>query len=56
MKGREIANMTAIYLKALPRCNMKTDCKSCLALTVRESGQDVQVIENMRLIFVFLAA
>lgn len=42
MKGREIASYTAIYLKALPRCNMKTDCKSCLALTVRESGQDVQ--------------
>lgn len=42
MKGKEIANYTAIYLRALPRCNMKKSCKECLALTVREEGQDIQ--------------
>ena len=36
MKNQEIANQTAIYLQALPRCNMKTSCEECLALTVTE--------------------
>lgn len=41
MKGQKIANNTAIRLKALPRCNMKRNCKECLALTVEESGKEV---------------
>merc|ERR1711963_846007 len=42
MKGKEIANYTAIYLKALPRCNMKQNCKECLALNVTEEGKEIQ--------------
>jgi len=43
MKGKEIANQTAIYLKALPRCNMKKNCQECLALTVEENEGPVAV-------------
>ena len=31
---KDIGNETAIYLKALPRCNMKGTCEECLQLTV----------------------
>ena len=44
MKDQKIANYTAIYLKALPRCNMKQNCKECLGLTVvEEDGSKMQV-------------
>lgn len=41
MKDKHIANNTAIYLKALPRCNMKTTCDECLALNVTEIDERV---------------
>lgn len=41
MRDLSIANHTAIYITALPRCNMKTNCKECLATTVTEAnGED----------------
>jgi len=42
MKGKKIANQTAIYLQALPRCNTKTTCRDCLSLTVHDDGRDIQ--------------
>jgi hypothetical protein len=44
MKNKHIANLTAIYLKALPRCNQKLSCGECLGLTVQEDDHDVEVI------------
>lgn len=41
MKNQEIANQTAIYLQALPRCNMKTSCEECIALNVTEEDDRV---------------
>ena len=42
MKNHEIANQTAIYLQALPRCNTKKTCRECLSLTVHDDGRDIQ--------------
>jgi len=38
----KIANQTAIYLQALPRCNTKKTCRECLSLTVHDDGRDIQ--------------
>ena len=44
MKDKEIANYTAIKLKALPRCNMQFTCNQCLDLAEEyEDGQQVKV-------------
>jgi len=42
----KISNETAIFLKALPRCNMKKNCEDCLKLTVSEL--DVTQKEDFR--------
>lgn len=43
MKDKEIANYTAIKLKALPRCNMQFTCNQCLDLAEEyEDGQQVK--------------
>ncbi len=44
MKDKEINNFTAIHLKALPRCNQKYDCESCVGLSLSfEEGPDQKV-------------
>ena len=50
MKNQEIANQTAIYLQALPRCNMKTSCEECIALNVTEE-EDRVVPVSLRFLF-----
>ena len=42
----KISNHTAIFLKALPRCNMKKNCEDCLKLRVSEL--DVTQKEDFR--------
>ena len=51
MKNQEIANQTAIYLQALPRCNMKTSCEECIALNVTEEEDRVVPVSRGFLFF-----
>jgi hypothetical protein len=37
MKEQDITNSTAIYLKALPTCNVLDTCDSCLSATDEEN-------------------
>ena len=44
MKDKKINNFTAIYLKALPRCNMQLTCESCLGLSINiDDGRNHEV-------------
>ena len=51
MKNQEIANQTAIYLQALPRCNMKTSCEECIALNATEEDDRVVPVSRGFLFF-----
>ena len=44
----KISNRTAIFLKALPRCNMKKNCEDCLKLRVSELDEAFQRKEDFR--------
>ena len=37
MKDHDITNLTAIYLKALPTCNLLISCDSCLGAVDEEN-------------------
>ena len=44
--ANKISNRTAIFLKALPRCNMKKNCEDCLSL--KSSELDLNSKEGFR--------
>ena len=51
---KDIGNETAIYLKALPRCNMMDTCEKCLQLTVPRDDigleSDMPAVYNVSLL------
>ena len=44
--ANKISNETAIFLKALPRCNMKNNCEECLSLRVSELDLNEEVVRE----------